>query len=477
MNRKFAAFGLLSLALVPTSPARAADPQDGITLSLSPGAAPGEVSLAWTSSEGGPSAIYRSASGPPEWNEANALGTTGGQAWSDTPPAGAILFYRVVPGAFWRRDISSAPADPEDLPVNLPQRKEVYTSPEMQGPGRSLRQERESHGKTIEEMSEATGIRLPFLTALEQDAFDSLPGRGFGKLYIRAYAEVLGFDPRPVVEAYDRAVRETDTAAPTSEPAETPRPANTVLARWRAELIAKRAEADPLEEPEELTFDRLEAVEAPEPEAPIEARAPALPAETASPSRPARSRQWLVATLLLLVSLPVLAYFVLSRSTPGPTPLSARNEAVPGKALAPPPSPAPPPRAVEAPRTAPRAPSPKREQATPSPVQAGSSSLEVVESGVGLKLVGARLEGEGDRFRSGQRVTFATRVLGGGTGESIQHVWLRDGKVEQSIRLRLGGASWRTWSTKTLGRPGAWTVEARDEAGRVLARADLEVAP
>jgi len=41
--------------------------------------------------------------------------------------------------------------------------------------------------------------------------------------------------------------------------------------------------------------------------------------------------------------------------------------------------------------------------------------------------------------------------------------------VEQSITLRLGGADYRTYSTKTLYRTGSWTVEARDEAGRVLA--------
>src|SRR5262245_35963502 len=128
----------------------------------------------------------------------------------------------------------------------------------MLGPGQSLRQVREAHGKTIEEMAEATGIRLPFLTALEQEAFDSLPGRGFGKLYIRAYAEVLGFDPRPVIDAYDRAVRDTDAALPTSEPARAPRPVNSVLARWRSELIARRAEADPAEEPEEESFDEPE---------------------------------------------------------------------------------------------------------------------------------------------------------------------------------------------------------------------------
>jgi len=370
----------------------------------------------------------------------------------------------------------------------------------MHSPGERLKQEREARGKTIEEIAEATGIRPHLLTALEQEAFDSLPGRGFGKLYIRAYAEVLGFDPRPVIEAYDRAVRGRQAAAPTSAPASAPRPV-----RWRPERKAGRAEADLSGEPEEEPFDQPEAVER-EPAEPVEEPAPVdeaqpevgtapevmeeptvqtvplptdtaeeliedapalpLPVEAVAPSRPARSWRWLVASLLILVLLLLMAYLVVLKSIPAPPPVAARHEPVPGEAIAPPPSLPPPPQAAEAPRTPP---------STQTPVAA--SSLEVAESGVGLRLVGTRLEGEGDRFRSGQRVTFATRVLGGGAGESIRHVWLRDGKVEQSIRLRLGGASWRTHSTKTLGRPGAWAVEARDEQGRVLARADLTVAP
>lgn len=334
----------------------------------------------------------------------------------------------------------------------------------MHGPGESLRQEREARGKTLEEMAEATGIRLPLLTALEQEAFDSLPGRGFGKLYIRAYAEVLGFDPRPVIEAYDRAVPIQEAEATTSAPAGAPRPGKAALARWRQELMTRRAEAGLSEEPEEETFDEgMEQEFEPEP---IEKPAPV---EAVVPFRSARSWRWPVASLLLVVVLPLMAYLVSMRLKPDPPLAAARREPVPAEAIAPPPSLPPPSQDAEAPRTLPRAPTPVRE-----PV---ASSLEVAESGVGLRLVGTRLEGEGDHFRAGQRVTFAMRVLGGRAGESIRHVWLRDGKVEQSIRLRLGGASWRTHSTKTLGRPGAWTVEARDEQDRVLARADLTVAP
>jgi cytoskeleton protein RodZ len=371
----------------------------------------------------------------------------------------------------------------------------------MHSPGESLKLEREARGRTIEELAEATGIRPHLLAALEQEAFDALPGRGFGKLYIRAYAEVLGFDPRPVIEAYDQVVRAREAAAPSPAQASAPRPVKAMLARWRQERVVARAEAGvpaleaQTEVPEtiegaaeaEPASAAVEQVIAPEvgeepsvrtvplPTDPAgefieKAPAPPLPMEAVSPSRPAPSRRWLVSSLLLITLLPLMAYLVLSRSRPDAPHVAAGHEVLPRDTIAPPPSQPPPSQAAEHPRLLPRAQTPVREPTTPS-------SLRIAESGIGLRLVGTRLEGEGDRFQSGQRVTFATRVLGGGEGESIRHVWLRDGKVEQSIRLRLGGASWRTYSTKTLGRPGAWAVEARDEQGRVLARADLNVVP
>ncbi|HET6373618.1 MAG TPA: DUF2914 domain-containing protein, partial [Candidatus Polarisedimenticolia bacterium] len=369
---------------------------------------------------------------------------------------------------------------------------------------------REARGKTIDEMAQATGIHPHLLAALEQEAFDSLPGRGFGKLYIRAYAEVLGFDPQPVIEAYDRAVPGRPAATPPPATANAPRPVKAVISRWRQQRMTTRAKAEHSGEPEAARVEEPAPVEEAQPEAEtapeiiegavekepeavaveqeiapevMEERTdpadghlekapapPPLPVEDVSPSRPGRSQWWLVASLGLLVLLPLMAYLLFIKSMPGAPPVAARHEPVPEKAIPLPPSLPPAPQAAEAPRTPPRTQTPVREQTAPS-------SLEVAESGVGLRLVGTRLEGDGDRFRSGQRVTFATRVLGGGAGESIRHVWLRDGKVEQSIPLRLGGASWRTYSTKTLGRPGAWSVEARDEQGRVLARADLTVVP
>ena len=77
----------------------------------------------------------------------------------------------------------------------------------MPGFGEKLRSEREARRVTIERIADETGIQRDYFEALESDAFDSLPGRSFGKLYIRAYARMLGVDPQPWIEDYDRELR------------------------------------------------------------------------------------------------------------------------------------------------------------------------------------------------------------------------------------------------------------------------------
>jgi hypothetical protein len=62
-------------------------------------------------------------------------------------------------------------------------------------------------------------------------------------------------------------------------------------------------------------------------------------------------------------------------------------------------------------------------------------------------------------------------VLFGQRGQVIRHVWIYEGRTQQTITLRLGSPDWRTHTNKTLGHAGSWAVEARDDKGRVLARA------
>jgi hypothetical protein len=59
----------------------------------------------------------------------------------------------------------------------------------------------------------------------------------------------------------------------------------------------------------------------------------------------------------------------------------------------------------------------------------------------------------------------------------VRHVWIYDGRAQQSISLRLGGSDFRTYSKKTLYKRGPWSVEARDGSGRVLATADFTCVP
>ena len=73
--------------------------------------------------------------------------------------------------------------------------------------GERLRLVRESRNTSIEDMVVATGIGQSYLEAVEKDEINVLPGKAFGKLYIRAYAEVFEFDPQPWIDDYDREQR------------------------------------------------------------------------------------------------------------------------------------------------------------------------------------------------------------------------------------------------------------------------------
>src|SRR5262245_38662231 len=110
----------------------------------------------------------------------------------------------------------------------------------MQSFGERLRHERETRNTTIEEIATATGIHRGFLEALETNDFQSLPGRAFGKFYLRAYAEILDFDPEPLIVHYDRERRREPPEAyerPPDEP--TLRKVEASLAKWRAERLSR----------------------------------------------------------------------------------------------------------------------------------------------------------------------------------------------------------------------------------------------
>ncbi|HEX4824046.1 MAG TPA: DUF2914 domain-containing protein [Candidatus Polarisedimenticolaceae bacterium] len=378
----------------------------------------------------------------------------------------------------------------------------------MESTGGRLREERETRGMSLADLAEATGVGLPYLEAMEAGDFDALPGRAFGKLYIRAYAEVLTFDPQPLIEQYDRERRGEGHGGPDpTRPAPAgSRPVAEAIARWKAarsDVVAESLEPEFVEpefvepelvEPEtvepEAVADAEPAATQPEPE-PVPVLEPLVPepepalaigmiapdplappvANTDAP----RSRRSLFIAGLVVAAIVIAILFAVSRRS------TSTEPALPPVATAPVASPPPvsPPAPVvkeEAPAVAKSAPAPPPKVSPPKP-SGPPSDLTISESGLGRRVVSGRLEGEGTEFHEGDVVCFQTRVFGGRRGDAIRHVWIYEGRAQQSIPLRVGDADWRTHSSKTIYKSGSWSVEARDAGGHVLASAAFTCRP
>jgi len=68
--------------------------------------------------------------------------------------------------------------------------------------GARLKQEREKRGVTLDDSSLSTKIGKRFLTALEEEHFDQLPGGIFSRGFVRAYARHLGIDEEQAIADY-----------------------------------------------------------------------------------------------------------------------------------------------------------------------------------------------------------------------------------------------------------------------------------
>ena len=185
--------------------------------------------------------------------------------------------------------------------------------------GDRLRRERESRDASIDDIAATTKIHRRFLEALERDEFETLPGAAYGKFYIRAYAEVLGFDPEPLIADYDRERYRLERDEPPDSPADEPDPpkiedeapadepaeAEAPEAPVESERPSEPPAADPVPEPPEVI-----AVEpAPEPSGPEVVRS--------VPASRAESRQRAAAVALVCVATLIvgaLVYFAFFRT-------------------------------------------------------------------------------------------------------------------------------------------------------------------
>jgi cytoskeleton protein RodZ len=81
----------------------------------------------------------------------------------------------------------------------------------MASTGSYLRERREQHGVSLEELARATRIGQRFLEALERDEFAVLPAGPFAKGFIRSYCQALNEPPDEPLALYARDVGATET--------------------------------------------------------------------------------------------------------------------------------------------------------------------------------------------------------------------------------------------------------------------------
>ncbi len=85
------------------------------------------------------------------------------------------------------------------------------------GPGALLREAREERGLSIEAVAHELRLSPRLISALEQDAYDRLPGPTYVRGYLRNYAQFLRLPPQRLIDAYNNrpeAAQRTDMTAP-----------------------------------------------------------------------------------------------------------------------------------------------------------------------------------------------------------------------------------------------------------------------
>lgn len=76
--------------------------------------------------------------------------------------------------------------------------------------GDKLRSAREAKGLSIEDIEKATKIQGRYLTAIEQNEFDKLPGDFYVRAFIRQYAQIVGLDGKQLLSEYHNEIPQAE---------------------------------------------------------------------------------------------------------------------------------------------------------------------------------------------------------------------------------------------------------------------------
>jgi cytoskeletal protein RodZ len=311
--------------------------------------------------------------------------------------------------------------------------------------GPALQRERQQRGIALDDVARDTRLARRYLLALENESLADLPGGLYNRAYVRTYANYLGLDA-------DRLVRDYDLEAHTlSEAGRLVVPPDAVAAMRVA--VQHRA-SQPGGKAAFGTILHVRALSG--------AAFVALVGTIWT--------IWLAGSYFTQRAEPV----PVGASRPATVAVSGGHEPIDVAAWT-----------SESPhRTDPAPPRPEpaaggNGAATARLDDVPATPLSVDRSGVGTDVVDRQLVGQSDRFAVGTRVAFWTRVTGGRPGETVRHVWIREGRLVATVALPIGSTSWRTQSQRTLApeAEGDWVVEARDLGGRVLARHEFRCVP
>ncbi|MGH2685751.1 MAG: helix-turn-helix domain-containing protein [Actinomycetota bacterium] len=121
------------------------------------------------------------------------------------------------------------------------------------GIGRALRRARESRGKSLEQASRETRVRIDYLKAIEHEWFGALGSDVYVRGFLRSYSRYLGLNDEKVMTAYERAfgrskpppapVEQSPTVAPTEAYVLTERKRPNWILAGGAAIIALAAAA------------------------------------------------------------------------------------------------------------------------------------------------------------------------------------------------------------------------------------------
>lgn len=104
--------------------------------------------------------------------------------------------------------------------------------------GSTLRVARERQGLQLSRVEGETRIRARYLQALENERFDLLPGRAYGRAFLRTYSTYLGLQPQPLVDEFEQRVPAEELLLPPPPPPRRRRVPRAALAALAAAVLA-----------------------------------------------------------------------------------------------------------------------------------------------------------------------------------------------------------------------------------------------